>query len=328
MSFSITEFVESPAYKKTMGKVYGLGAAVVILGALWKILHLPGASGMLIAGLGTEAIIFGLSAFEPPHAMPDWTLVYPELIGLESSHDRKSGHGASSSVGGGGSELAALIQTGKLDATTVDKLTDGLKKLTNTTSQLSDLGNATIATESYMQNMRNASDSVGQFTSAQIKTTKAIQDSAQGLSEAYTNVARTISDSGASVANDITRSGKDFVQIIEGSREGMAASYKSLVDSISSQADNVSRGGRNYTDQLDGLGKNLASINSIYELQIQGLNNQVKYTSELNKGINDISSQMASSLNDVNIYREQVGKLSRSISELNSVYGNMLSAVK
>ncbi|GAO29876.1 hypothetical protein JCM15548_12107 [Geofilum rubicundum JCM 15548] len=87
-----------------MGKVYGIGAAVVILGALWKILHLPGASAMLIAGLGTEAIIFFLSAFEPPHEMPDWSLVYPELVGLEP---RDRGHGGG---GGGGSELAALFK--------------------------------------------------------------------------------------------------------------------------------------------------------------------------------------------------------------------------
>ena len=56
---SISEFVESPAYKNVMGKVYGLGAAVVILGALWKILHLPGATAMLIAGLGTDIIEVG-----------------------------------------------------------------------------------------------------------------------------------------------------------------------------------------------------------------------------------------------------------------------------
>lgn len=323
MSFSITEFVESPGYKKTMGKVYGLGAAVVILGALWKILHLPGASYMLIAGLGTEAVIFAMSAFEPPHAMPDWSLVYPELIGLESNHDRRS-HGGG---GGGGSELAALIQSGKLDSSVVEKLSDGLKKLTNTTGQLADLSNATIATESYLQNMRNASDSVGQLAVVQNKTNKAIQDSSQGLSEAYINVTKSISESGSAVANDISRSGRQFIQSIDSSRDGMTTSFKALEDSLTSQAEVVSRGGKSYTDQLDGLGKHLSSINSIYELQIKGLNSQVKYTEELNKGIDDIRSQMTASINDVKNYREQVGKLSGNISELNSIYGNMLSAM-
>ena len=66
-------------FKTIMPKVYGIGAAVVIVGALFKILHLTGADQMLMVGLLTEAVIFFLSAFEPPHAEPDWSKVYPEL---------------------------------------------------------------------------------------------------------------------------------------------------------------------------------------------------------------------------------------------------------
>ena len=62
-----------------MPKVYGIGAAVVIVGALFKIQHWDGASEMLIVGLGTEAVIFFLSAFEPKHPEADWSKVYPEL---------------------------------------------------------------------------------------------------------------------------------------------------------------------------------------------------------------------------------------------------------
>ena len=62
-----------------MSKLYGWGAAIVIVGALFKIEHWEGASEMLIIGLGTEAFIFFMSAFEPPHKEPKWELVYPEL---------------------------------------------------------------------------------------------------------------------------------------------------------------------------------------------------------------------------------------------------------
>ena len=77
-------FLESKGFKSFMAKAYGLGAAVVIVGALFKILHWKGADVMLMVGLLTEAAIFFVSAFEPPHQEPDWTLVYPELAGLES----------------------------------------------------------------------------------------------------------------------------------------------------------------------------------------------------------------------------------------------------
>ncbi len=62
-----------------MAKLYGLGAAVVILGAMFKIMHWPGAGPMLVVGLSTEAVIFAFSAFEPIHEDPNWELVYPEL---------------------------------------------------------------------------------------------------------------------------------------------------------------------------------------------------------------------------------------------------------
>ncbi|MGB1574008.1 MAG: gliding motility protein GldL, partial [Flavobacteriales bacterium] len=72
-------FNESKAWKSGMAKLYGIGASIVIIGALFKIEHWEGASEMLIIGLGTEAFIFLMSAFEKPHADPKWELVYPEL---------------------------------------------------------------------------------------------------------------------------------------------------------------------------------------------------------------------------------------------------------
>ena len=75
-------FTHTRRYRNFMAKVYGLGASVVIIGALFKINHYPGADIMLIIGLGTEAVIFFFSAFEPPSREPDWSLVYPELAGM------------------------------------------------------------------------------------------------------------------------------------------------------------------------------------------------------------------------------------------------------
>ena len=75
-------FTKSRRYRNFMAKVYGLGASVVLIGALFKINHYPGADFMLIIGLGTEALIFFFSAFEPPFTEPDWSLVYPELSGM------------------------------------------------------------------------------------------------------------------------------------------------------------------------------------------------------------------------------------------------------
>jgi gliding motility-associated protein GldL len=75
--------------KKTMNFAYGMGAAVVIVGALFKIQHWTGASLMLIIGLSVEALIFGLSAFDPVDNELDWSLVYPELAGGQAKDKDK-----------------------------------------------------------------------------------------------------------------------------------------------------------------------------------------------------------------------------------------------
>jgi len=75
--------------KRVMNFTYGMGAAVVIVGALFKIQHWPGASALLITGLLTEAFIFALSAFEAPEVELDWSLVYPELAGGQAKEKTK-----------------------------------------------------------------------------------------------------------------------------------------------------------------------------------------------------------------------------------------------
>ena len=283
---SITEFVESPGYKKTMGYVYGWGAAVAIIGALFKIMHFPGASVMLVAGLGVEALIFFMSAFEPPHAIPDWTLVYPELLGLddEDPADQIGGgaskapsthHNAGGNAGGGfggGSELAALVSAGAIEQKTIDELSEGVKKLASTTSQMADMADASAATKSYINNVKVASDSLNQFTAAQSQAAEM------------------------------------------GSK--LSASSTKLSESIANQAQ--------LSEQMNS---NLSAVNSAYEKQLAGLNSQIKSTETLANGLSSISSEIAASVEGVKMYREQLASLSKTVGELNSIYGNMLSAV-
>jgi len=84
---SLADIVESSGWKKFMAKLYGWGASLVILGALFKINHWKGATFFLAVGMITEAIIFFFSAFEPLHEELDWTLVYPELAGMTEQDD-------------------------------------------------------------------------------------------------------------------------------------------------------------------------------------------------------------------------------------------------
>src|SRR5512133_3692226 len=110
---SLAEIVQSSGWKNFIAKLYGLGASVVIVGALFKIQHWPLAGTMLTIGLLTEAVIVFFSAFEPLHEEVDWTLVYPELAGIpeEGAELQGSSHGRHAvSGGGGGAGSAALAK--------------------------------------------------------------------------------------------------------------------------------------------------------------------------------------------------------------------------
>ncbi|MDR0763800.1 MAG: gliding motility protein GldL, partial [Bacteroidales bacterium] len=100
----------SRKYKKFMAQLYGWGAAVVILGALFKINHFPGANIMLILGMGTEAIIFTFSSFEPLHPEYHWEQIYPELIDVEEVDEQ----GAKATGKRGGTRINELV-TQKLE---------------------------------------------------------------------------------------------------------------------------------------------------------------------------------------------------------------------
>ncbi|HDP75293.1 MAG TPA: gliding motility protein GldL [Bacteroidales bacterium] len=108
MKISIEEIVTSRKWKTFMKYLYGWGASVVILGALFKILHLKGAGTMLFLGMGTESIIFFFSAFEPIHEEVDWTLVYPELTGM-SDEEEISGYRRSRNQGLSAEDVQQII---------------------------------------------------------------------------------------------------------------------------------------------------------------------------------------------------------------------------
>jgi len=155
-------FFESKAGKNIMAKMYGLGAAVVIVGALFKIQHWPGADLMLIVGLGTEALIFAVSAFEPPHEEPDWTLVYPELAGMEPTDKPKS----AKDQGSISQQLDKMLEEAKVSPELIGSLGTGLQSLSENVSNMSNLTNATVATSEYTDNVQKASKSLEEVNSS------------------------------------------------------------------------------------------------------------------------------------------------------------------
>ena len=145
--------VNGKRFKNFMAKLYGIGAAIVILGALFKILHLKGADQMLIIGLTTEAVIFFISAFEAPVKDYDWSLIYPEL----SIDEEGSGNGPRGTVT---QELDKMMAEAKIGPELLDSLGDGMRKLSDTAASLNNAADAAGASAAYSEQLTEAAKSM------------------------------------------------------------------------------------------------------------------------------------------------------------------------
>ncbi len=162
-------------YDDVMPKVYGIGAAVVIIGALFKILHWKGADVMLMVGLGTEAVIFFLSAFQPHQAETDWGLVYPELSeGYDPSTNDNRFRDKAPQPNGLTGKLDDMLKNANVTPEALTNLGQGLNRLSATTAQLGQLGDATNATDEYTQKVRTAAQSLDGINKAYSNTVEAI----------------------------------------------------------------------------------------------------------------------------------------------------------
>ena len=329
--------VRTRQYRNFMAKLYGWGASVVILGALFKINHYMGADYMLIAGLCTESTIFFFSAFEPPHVDPDWSLVYPQLAGLDHP-----GPGEPGAEDTGVQELDKMLEKAKIGPELIESLGAGLRSLTDTTSKLSDVSNAVVANDKFVSTMKTATDSVSVLNESYKKTAKtldqnlsaseeqlanvnSVSKSASTLSHAYTQASESIKDEislnkefSNSIINATTSTNK-FVEKYNETAELFSKTSEALHASAMEET--------NYNKQLQKISNNLAALNALYELHLQGSNEQVESTDKVNETLNKLTAQLNESIEKTAEFKQEVEAFSKNIAALNKVYGNMLSAM-
>ena len=149
----MANFLASKKGKRFMGMVYGLGAAVVIVGALFKILHWPGANEMLTVGLLTEAVIFAISAFEKPHEDPDWSLVYPELAGGMASNKAAKKEDSKEAQGLLSQKLDAMLKEAKIDGELMASLGNSIKNFEAAAKTIAPSAESLASTKKYSEEL-------------------------------------------------------------------------------------------------------------------------------------------------------------------------------
>ena len=151
---------QSRSSKKLMNMVYGLGASVVILGALFKIMHWPFGNEMLILGLVVESIVFAVSAFEPVDDELDWSLVYPELAGAETVH-RGGGtqvQAQEETEGMLSKKLDEMLREAKIDAGLMSSLGESIRNFEGAAKNIAPTTEAMASQKKYSEEISQAAN--------------------------------------------------------------------------------------------------------------------------------------------------------------------------
>lgn len=258
-------------YKTIMPKIYGIGAAVVILGAMFKILHLPGASAMLGVGLTTEAVIFFLSAFEPPQIDPDWTKVYPEL-----AEDSEGAAPASRRITKGGDQVTQkldhMLENAKIGPDLIESLGRGMNRLSDNVAKMNTMGDIGAVTSEYATSLKKASGVMNDVNKSYDETLKAMQEMASMSRSATQDMANSSTNAKEyhSQVQTVTKNLEALNAVYElelqdanNHVKAMNKFYSNLTTSLESMS-KATEDAEAFKSEISQLTSNLASLNRVY----------------------------------------------------------------
>ena len=295
----IAEFLSSERGQRFFNFAYSIGAAIVIWGALFKILHLPGGNFLLSLGMGTEVVMFILSAFDNPSKSYRWEDVFPVLASHDEEDRPKFGGGGGGIVGGNGGTIVIngdtkttpTVSTGDarravgipegIDLSDEDSksLSESIQKMSAAADQLSRMAELTDATQSYLSQLAAISTQMEQLRTA---------------TESLTQVSNTL-----------------------------LSSYQA----ITSNSDGLNEQSTGYVEQMETLNRNINGLNTIYEIQLKSVSSQLDNIDRVNAGIKNISRMYENAMGDSDRYCRETEKMTQYIQQLNSVYEKMITAM-
>ena len=252
-------FFLSKGGRTILNYAYSLGAAVVIMGALFKIMHWPGANEMLIAGMGTEVLIFIISAFEPQFEHHDeykWELVYPELASHEAlASSNKKGEKPLTQ------QLDKMLADAKVGPDLINSLGKGLNSLAESTSKLNDLTDASVATNDFAKSAKAAAGNITSFATAAATATSAVGEIAKGSADT-----KVYHEQVQSMVKNLSQLNAIYELELQDSNNHLKAMNKFFgnLNSAASALSDTANDAVKYKEQLGALNKNLSALNTVY----------------------------------------------------------------
>lgn len=263
---------QSKGYKTFMGYVYGFGASIVMIGAYFKLTHIPGADLMLGVGLGVEALIFFLSAFEPQHLEYQWDNVFVELEEDWDGETRtKFGTtntgGTSSNIDG--AMIDKMFDKMNVNPDTLNKIGRGLDRLAENAHGIADVTNAMAATNSYAKAMEQATKTISDFASNYTKTNEQLTASLSKLdfSALDANTIKKVATSMQSL-NSIYELQLQSAEQTSDATKKLTATMTQYMDNLNVSANNANE----LNKQLTQLSNRLTALNNVYGGMLSAMN--------------------------------------------------------
>lgn len=281
---------ESYQGKKVVGAVYSLGASVVIIGALFKIMHFPGAGVMLMVGMGIEALLFALGCLDKPHTEFHWNNVFPQLLGhgadpkeLEEMKSRPC------PTLMGGAPVAGAA-TASVDSAAVGA---SMANLAKTAEQLKELGSVATAANELVGKLEAAGQTADQFVEA----------------------GKTMTEKSAQLGNTYAQVNEDMQKVVAGTKE-----YDAQVASTSA---NLQKLNAVYELQLNQL---QAQVDA-YKAQTEKVVAATAQVEALTANMQTLTTVSSEAVKSHEAYAAGAKQLASQVADLNKVYGNMLNAL-
>ncbi|MDD3195835.1 MAG: gliding motility protein GldL [Paludibacter sp.] len=302
--------VKIPVRERIFNAGYGLGASVVILGALFKLLYWDYANEMLMIGMFTEAIIFAVSAFEKPFKTYEWDRIFDfetgkvdlKLNGSDNlngaSNFTPAAQTSYSPVNGqynpdASPTASALRQIEGLSDADVDRLSKSIQQLAKTAEQLQTIASFSLETEKFAHSIQHISQNTSKYAESQESLVLATNK----LQEIYERI------------------GEDTEKIEVNTQE--------------------------YRNKVERINSNLSGMNSIYEIQLKDIHaqsvhfhNQTQISKKMTEEMQLVTGEIGKLKyvsDDFSLATEKLkhnaNELADNIAKLNQIYGNMLNAM-
>ena len=262
-------YLHSKSFKTVMKHFFGWGAAIVIIGALFKIQHYPGSDIMLPLGLGLEAVIFVVMIFVPDHPDYDWERVHPILspdLTSEQLHElTENGTGIAGGGGHGQSNadlVAKQLEDAGIDEKLLLKLKDGMSNLASNAASLGAVSTAAGATDSYVKSLEDASSNLNNLTAQYAQSAKSIAGITGDGQGNFGAEMQKLSQN-LSALNNVyelqLKSSNDYLESLS-SMNTLQDSIKNIMTDLASSAKDT----QVYRENMALLSQNLTDLNNVY----------------------------------------------------------------